>query len=55
MNLSAEANNKLLLGTSVSVGPNLTLYMSFNLERNGVLNSQDLDAAKYQLNGSLSW
>ena len=51
----AEANNKLLLGTSVSVGPNLTLYMSFNLERNGVLNSQDLDAAKYQLNGSLSW
>ena len=47
----AEASNKLLLGTSVSVGSNL----SFNLERNGVLNSQDLDAAKYQLNGSLSW
>ena len=47
----ADANDKLLLGTSVSIGSHLSL----DLERTRPMNTQDPEATKYQLNGRFNW
>ena len=46
-----QADDKLLLGTRVSIGPNFGL----DFERTGTISSLDSEATRYQLNGRLSW
>ena len=47
----AEADDNLLIGSRVSIGSHLNL----DLERTGVINTQEPEVTKYQLNGRLSW
>ena len=47
----AQANDKLSLGTSLTIGPNLSL----DLERKSTINTPRSEVTKYQFNALLSW
>ena len=46
-----KSNSILSIGTSVSIGPNLSL----DLERKQLINPQESEPTRYYLNGRLSW